>query len=262
MPKAAPRRDVNLVFIHGVNAHPTGYSQTLFQNILRHYQRLARQSGAAPEEVKEAARRFRQCELFWAHRTADLTNRFSSLQYGLTERKGKWDFLLPSLDPLVIQILHYVRDKGFHSGPMDILRIVHQQFQQAMRNRSARTVVIAHSLGSVIAFDYLFGFRKYRPVRSQSVDALVSMGSPLPLFTSAMGYVESSLRLPPRLRRWLNVLDPDDCVARYCQPHFRRLKVEDIELNCGWSPLGAHTGYWKSQDVAELLAKRLLAWGL
>jgi hypothetical protein len=261
MPKAKTS-NVNLVFIHGVNAQPTGYSQALYDNILRHYLRLSREAGKTAAEARQAARRFQQKELFWAHRTADMTSRFSTLQYGLGQRKGKWDFLLQSIDPLVIQILHYVRDKGFHSGPMDILRTVHREFQRVRADQTNPTVVIAHSLGSVIAFDYLFGFRKYRLPLRQSVEGLITLGSPLPLFTAAMGYAESLLRLPPRVRRWINVLDPDDGAGRYCQPHFKRLQVEDIELNCGWDPIGAHVGYWKSQAVAEVLAKRLLAWGL
>lgn len=261
MPKTSPG-NVNLVFLHGVNAQPSGYSQALYGSILRHYQRLAREAGKNADQARQAARHLHHKELFWAHRTADLTSRFSTLQYELNQRKGKWDFLLKSMDPLIIQILHYVRDKGFHSGPMNILRAVHREFQRLRADRANPTVVIAHSLGSLIAFDYLFGFRKYRLPHRKSVEALITLGSPLPLFTAAMGYVESGLRLPPRVRRWLNVLDPDDGAARYCRPHFKRLPVEDIELNCGWSPIGAHLGYWKSQALAELIAKRLLAWGL
>ncbi|MEW6516603.1 MAG: hypothetical protein AB1439_06870 [candidate division FCPU426 bacterium] len=254
---------VNLIFIHGVNDQATGYSQALYENILRHYQRLLREQGRTPAEAEQASRRFYQKEVFWANRTSDLTRRFLTLQYRLGRRKGKWNFLLQGIDPLMIQILYYIKDKGDKkTGSMGILRAVHREFRRSWTTPRGKNVVIAHSLGSVIAFDYLFGFRKYRLPARQSVEAFVTFGSPLPLFTTAMGYVESPVQLPRNVRRWINILDPDDSVARYCRPHFKRLSVEDIEMNCGWTPIGAHTGYWRSQPMAELLAKRLLAWGL
>lgn len=253
---------LNLIFIHGISAQPTGYSNTLFRNILKAYKAQLKKRGLTRPAITQAARRLVQKEILWAHRTTDLSNRFLTMQYRVAPRKGKWNFILKGIDPLVIQTLFYVKDKGHKTGPMGVLKTVHREFKRACNNRPENVVVIGHSLGSVIGYDYLFGFRRYKLDPRRTVDAFITLGSPIPLFTSAMGYVENPVSKPKNLKRWVNIIDPDDGVARFCGRHFKKFAIEDLELNTGWDPIGAHTGYWKSGAVAENIAKRLIAWGI
>ncbi|MBN1595582.1 hypothetical protein JW933_06615 [candidate division FCPU426 bacterium] len=248
----------NLIFIHGVNSQPTGYSNRLYKNILTFYQQGLLKQGATRQAASKASRQLVQKEILWAHHTSNWTNRFLTLQYPLQPRTGKWNFILKAVDPLVIQILHYVKDKGHKKGPMDMLKHIHESFREACANRPDNIVVIAHSLGSVIAFDYLFGFRKYKYTGHHPVVAFFTLGSPIPLFTSAMGYVENPVKRPAYLKKWINILDPDDGVARHCATHFRRVSIEDVEINTGWDPLGAHVRYWHTPRVAECIASQLL----
>ncbi len=201
-----------------------------------------------------------QKEILWANVTTDLTNRYLYLEYQLKRRPGKWNFLLKQIDPLVIQIMHYVRDKG-HSrdAPMDILKSVDRSFKSASLDKPDKTVIIAHSLGSVIAFDYIFGFRKrYQLNRKINVEALITLGSPIPMFTTAMGFVDSKIKLPRNVKRWINILDPDDGMARFCRSFFKNIPVKDVKVETHWGPIRAHIGYWNKLNVAETIAKILL----
>ncbi len=251
-----------LVFIHGVNDQTTGYSNRLFGEIVRAYVAGLIEQGASKADAQARAKQLVQKEILWADVTTDLTNRYLSLQYALKGRSGKWNAILRPIDPLVLQILYYVKDKGHKRGPMAILKEVDEAFRRACADRSEQVVVIAHSLGSVIAYDYLFGFRKHRVPPGVTVKALITLGSPIPLFTAAMGFVDNPVELPKNVERWVNVLDPDDGVARFCEPYFKSGIVRDVTVNTGFAPLGAHNGYWRSRAVASLLAEQLAELGV
>ena len=164
------------------------------------------------------------------------------------------------VDPLVVQIMYYVKDKGHKKGPMSILKDIDYDFNKACSNKPDKVVILAHSLGSVIAYDYVFGFRKYKLNPKICVEALITLGSPIPLFTSAMGYVDNKITLPKNVKRWINILDPDDGVARYCKPYFRNIAIEDRIVNTSWAPLSAHAGYWKAKGVADVIADKFREW--
>lgn len=251
----------NLIFIHGVNSQATGFSNALYKNILKSYKKGLIKNKVSETEAENKAQALIQKEILWADVTTDLTNQYLTWQLDIAKRPGKWNFLIKQIDPLVMQILFYVKDKGDKkTGSMGILKEVADDFEKVCSNKADKAVIITHSLGSVIAFDYVFGFRKYKLGPKVKIEALVTLGSPIPLFNAGMGHVESEAAFPPNLKRWVNILDPDDGVARHCRRYFKNLKVEDVEVNTGFGPLSAHAGYWKSQRVAELIAANLIKW--
>ncbi|MFE7032409.1 serine peptidase [Streptomyces sp. NPDC057621] len=74
------------------------------------------------------------------------------------------------------------------------------------------TVVIAHSLGSVVAYETLWAHPELQ------VDLLVTLGSPLALPHAVFprlqpAPVEKKGRRPPNVTRWVNIADPGDLVA-------------------------------------------------
>ena len=79
---------------------------------------------------------------------------------------------------------------------------------------------------------------------------------------SAEGFVENTVRLPRNIKRWINMLDPDDGVARYTRRYFKNIKIEDKEINTGWDPVGSHSSYWKDRDVARSIADSLIQWNI
>lgn len=249
----------NIIFLHGVSSQTTGYSNTLYKNIIKSYIAELLKGGVKEQEAIEKAKSLVQKEILWADITTDLTNRYLFLQYILNKKPGKWNIFLKSIDPLVMQILHYVKDKGHKRGPMTILKKVHQAFKSACANNPDKIVIIAHSLGSVIAYDYICGFRKYKLRSNETVEAFITLGSPIPLFTSAMGFVENKFKWPKNVQSWVNILDPDDGIARFCGPFFKNIRVQDMEVNTGFGPLSAHTGYLKSKEVSRAIAKKLVS---
>lgn len=249
---------MNLIFIHGVNSQATGYSNDLYKNIIKSYIGQLEESGLSQAESRAKTKVLLQKEILWADITIDLTNRYEFLQYDLNKKPGKWNFLLRNFDPIVMQILYYVRDKGNKRGPMTILKRVHESFKNACLNKPDSIFIIAHSLGSVVAYDYVCGFRKYRLNPSINVKSFITLGSPIPLFTSAMGFVENKFKWPKNVKSWINILDPDDGVARFCSSFFKNVKVQDIHVNTGFGPLGAHIGYWKSKEVSRVIAEKII----
>lgn len=250
----------NLIFIHGVNYQVTGFSNVLYQNILKLYIKGLIKNNISTTEAQDKAQGLIQKEILWADVTTDLTNQYLTWQFSISKRHSFWNFIPKKIDPLVIQILNYVKDKGDkETGLMNILKAVNDAIESACSNNLDNVIIIAHSLGSVIAYDYVFGFRKYKLNPNINVEALITLGSPIPIFTSAMGHVENLITLPLNVKRWINILDPDDGVARYCKRYFTKINnLEDIEINTGWNPLNSHLNYWNSIRVARFIADKLI----
>jgi hypothetical protein len=113
----------------------------------------------------------------------------------------------------------------FHVFAMAVMREVpaylgkgNAHRRQAARDEVAATIqkanasiVLAHSLGSVVAYEALWAWPKI------TVDLLVTFGSPLGI----RGFVFDRLdpkpaktgRRPPGVRRWVNIADPGDICA-------------------------------------------------
>jgi hypothetical protein len=161
----------------------------------------------------------------------------------------------------------------------------------ALGDVDAPLVVVAHSLGSVIASDYAWDAqhpetgraRGANPFeRMETLAGLVTFGSTLPLFTLALPRVVAIA--PPRaspglteavrrVARWDNYYDPDDVLGwplKTIAPggplapgeHAYADAVDadhPIEVGgplTGWSPL-AHTAYWSDRDFLDPVAARI-----
>lgn len=247
---------MNLIFIHGVNQQTTGYSRGFYNLILKNYKGILAKKGCAQKEIDEKASQLVQKELLWADTTADLTNRYLTFEFGPKKKSFLCNLIAPGIDPVVIQILYYVKDKGDkNSGVMNILGRVDNKFKEYQKDGMKDCIIVAHSLGSVIAFDYVFGFRKYKLDPSVNVKAFITMGSPIPIFTTSMGHIESDLKLPANVNQWVNILDKDDAIARYCVPFFKNIDIREIEVDTGINPMKSHGFYWKSKQTAKKVAE-------
>ena len=250
---------INVIFIHGINYQTTGYSNWLFRNILCEYGKILKKKGIAQEEIEQKKAQFIQKEIIWADVTTDLTNRYLNLEYELFgKKKGLWNWASKKVDPLALQIMYYIKDKGDKaSGDMGILWKVDQAFHSSTQEAND-IIVIAHSLGSVIAFDYLFGFRKYFLDPKINVLSFITLGSPIPIFISAMGHVESELTLPANVKSWHNLYDNEDGIARRCKPFFSKIDVKDTSVSTGFFPISAHVKYWQNKQTASKIAKIMI----
>jgi endonuclease G, mitochondrial len=93
----------------------------------------------------------------------------------------------------------------FFGGDGDAMRAV---VRKALTGIDGPVVVLAHSLGSIIAYDVLREFDD----RDLAVPLLVTVGSPLGV-TEVQDLVTNPLEVPAVVGRWLNVSDLRDLVA-------------------------------------------------
>ena len=73
-----------------------------------------------------------------------------------------------------------------------------------------------------------------------------------------MGHPDSDLSLPAFIKKWVNILSPRDGIARYMKPFFRNIPILEHEVSTGFFPISAHTGYWKDDLTAEIIALEVL----
>jgi len=133
--------------------------------------------------------------------------------------------------------------------------------------------IIAHSLGSVVAYDVcaLFGTRYRDMVRGLGLSNLFTMGSPLALFTlmqyggAAPHYAERGVYLdrPDGSGRWINFYDQQDPIAfplRDVYPPLlgvqgRDYVIRDCRVQTG--TFHAHLNYFTNDGIAREIAYRL-----
>ena len=288
--------NLKLIFVHGVNDQATNYSHGLYEMVVESCRTKLERSGHADE-----IERIVQHEVFWANLTTDLTNRYEQLasfqaQYKFSlfllaicpiallvflmkfhffrKRVAPWlkQKIVQGVDPLAIQIMHYIKDKGDKgTGDMNILKDFDQNIKRIFSKNNEdvgynpapgegkNSIIIAHSLGSVIAFDYVMGFRKeYALDKNITVRSFITMGSPIPIFTSAMGHPDSDLKLPFTIKRWINIINPLDGIARSLPLFFRKIPIVEKQVSFGTDPISAHTGYWQDRRTAEIIADEVL----
>jgi len=255
---------LKVIFIHGVNEQTTNYSQGLYLKILDSCRDKLQLKGLDSSKIDDILQRVIHHEVLWADLTTDLTNRYLQLEY---EQKPRmfWNFLTRPVDPLGIQIMQYIKDKGDkYSGKMSLLKELDHDLRRIFSwsdvgkdtepPQAHNVIIVAHSLGSVIAFDYVMGFRKECQMdKNISVRSFITMGSPLPLFTSAMGHPDSELELPRHVKKWVNILSLKDGIARHMKPFFRKIPIEEHYVSTGLFPFQAHSGYWRDGGTASII---------
>jgi hypothetical protein len=261
-------RNLKLIFVHGVSEQTTNYSQGLFMRILEACRQRLRAEGKSEEYIRNVLDLVVQHEALWVNFTTDLTNRYLQLAYPTTP--WFWGKLTRPLDPLMVQILEYVKDKGDKgTGVENILAGFDREVQRIFGytdigadpapHEGHNAIIIAHSLGTVIAFDYIMGFRPTHELdRRIKLHSFVSMGSPIPIFTSAMGHPDSDITLPANVGNWTNIRSLRDGIARPLAPFFRNIPIEEHIVRTKFLPISAHSAYWRDTTTAQIIATQVL----
>ena len=143
----------------------------------------------------------------------------------------------------------------------------------------APLTVIGHSLGSVIASDFVWDHTRDAPQPHYLTDHhlalknMILMGSPVALYAlrdnpsedkeKLAASLDSPVQVDPEGGLWLNLVDPQDPIAFPLQPirSYDRAGVIDCQVRAGswlttWNP-ASHVGYWRSAEVAELIGHKL-----
>lgn len=169
--------------------------------------------------------------------------------------------------------LYYQLRTGFASEyVMDIVGYLNPEAKHMIQERIREelsfingdkepVVFIAHSLGTVIASDFIWDTQKNKDFGRFQLSHFFTMGSPLALFALRFGaeLFNKPIQIDDPHGCWINILDKDDPIAYPLKPlnkEYDAAVLEDKEVNVG--PFGiAHVQYWQNRDVHKIIAGRL-----
>ena len=121
----------------------------------------------------------------------------------------------------------------------DVRNRVRDRLARALqRHEDKRVCLIAHSMGSIIAYDVL----RMLEQRPPGIDHFVTIGSPLglPIVTQHVREEFSNTTVPRQVRQWTNLADPGDKVALDCsladdyRPTPGGIRVQDDLVHNGY----------------------------
>jgi hypothetical protein len=147
-------------------------------------------------------------------------------------------------------------------------RDVQERLRERLRSAQARggeIMLIAHSMGSIIAYDVLR--RATRTLRGLRISHFVTLGSPLGL--GGIGeIVAGALRVPECVARWSNLADPRDYAAEWntrlandYRANRSGVVVSDRLVSNGYANRSGKPnphkiyGYLRTPEMSELIAE-------
>jgi hypothetical protein len=270
---------VAVCIIHGIGRQPADFAKGMMQALMERCQPLCG-DGLVMETVHWAPVTQAAEDTLWQR-----LQQGGPLNYS-TIRRFLIDFLA---DAAAYQIA---------PGDRQTYDAVHAVFASTLRRLAQRAgptaplIVIAHSLGSIIASNYLYDLQVAPArdliapsVREQMADtplergetlcSLFTLGSPIAFWSLRFSDFGMPISVPsPRLSQhyhflpgeWVNIYDRDDVLAfplRTLNSAYATAVSADCEIDSGgllerWNPL-SHLAYWRDDEVIERIAARLIA---
>jgi pimeloyl-ACP methyl ester carboxylesterase len=285
---------LNILITHGIGWGEGGknYARSLQQNIGREFERAVRRLRLRDVDKRDssAKRALRFEAVYWAPVTQDPQNALLDLMKLKGFRPMNWLNLTYQARKQLVSLLGDVI--AYESGGANLVyKAIHERVDDCARTLSERSAddqddhgyapltIIGHSLGSVIASDYVWDHTRgavephYLTDHRLSLKNLVLLGSPMALYalrnnpsadkkTLAVS-LDSPVQVDPDGGLWLNIYDRQDPIAFPLRPikSYADVGVIDCTVQSGnwltsWN-LASHTEYWNSPDVARLVAQKL-----
>ncbi|MEU1352132.1 endopeptidase [Streptomyces sp. NPDC005795] len=172
----------------------------------------------------------------------------------VTRRAMVYDRRTP--DSVVGKLITCLREVRFYLKHPNLASKVQEHVVKAFSDDTA-TVVIGHSLGSVIAYDLIRQEQIAAP--GTAVHTFVTCGSPLgiPAVRRAMNIPGPELLAMPAHVKWLNVYDPDDVVTGAAGLALGARNVTDVEVDNGNIDPHAVQAYLRTLPVARAATRSL-----
>lgn len=294
---------IPVVFVHGIGKNGPGYSQALTRGIRREFNAVLRRIlGRKVDFSPELYFLEIIWDDILAVRQGQLTEIFRK-EFLRRRQKGRIHPLVWVIVPLTVAILfpvifrnpylflifvlvaavtwkmvlEFLRTSGAAEFINDIIsyrdpsahKLIMERLREELKKLAAagfRDVnFISHSLGTVIASDYVWEEEKAGDFFGPQVklNNFFTMGSPLPLFSLQFGGPEmfnKPLVLQSASGRWVNIYDKEDPIAyplKCLNDVYDRTVLKDAEVNVGWIFGLAHIRYWRSTRVARIMAHKL-----
>jgi hypothetical protein len=157
---------------------------------------------------------------------------------------------------------------------------IHQVFAQTLHDlardagENAPLCVIAHSLGSVIASNFIYDLQRdpdekiiSDKVRTAMSGTPLERGETLADFGKPIVIPDARLKAHyPKIKgAWVNFYDADDVIGFPIKPlnhTYGKYVTEDRQVNVGgrwtsWNP-ASHIGYWTDKDILDPIADKLV----
>lgn len=163
----------------------------------------------------------------------------------------------------------------------EIHRCLAEALRANLKTGAGHLTIIAHSLGSVIASDFVYDHtvkidKAFQDSFGVSFSNFFTLGSPLVLYAmrSANGegftparlldHFDRPVRVESETGFWLNLFDDDDIIGypiRSVNAFYREAVTADLIVKVGdlltrWNPL-SHAHYWDNGGVCRIIADKL-----
>ncbi len=277
-----------IAFVHGIGRTEPGYSAWMQRAVARRFAGLIGAEAATALGGPDSS-----------HLVFEEVNWSASLQF---REDSLWARLLPDGPMRYKRLRRFMVDFAadaiaYQPAPSDrtAYDAIHREVAGCLVRLSERAgpkaplCVIAHSLGTVIASNYLYDLMKGETsfmcpsVRSimngtpledgETFSLFYTLGSPIALWSLRFPRFGEPVRFPTAaLKRhhpniepaWINVYDPDDAIGyplRVLNSAYGAAVTEDRPVDVGsiltrWNPL-SHVGYWNNGGVADAIAESL-----
>ncbi len=177
-----------------------------------------------------------------------LPRRALLLSLGLNLKENIETYLIGQLRQ---HLIGYFGDAVFYlskSSAKIRLQLERELLEISRKDKKARISLVAHSLGSVIAFDMLSDkqFQKKMRKKRLVIEDLFTVGSPLALFLLRPD-TSINARLP-LVKKWINIYDKRDVIASPLSIFFGQCKDLSVKVQDS-NPLTVHANYFNDPIV-------------
>lgn len=247
---------VAVLYIHGVGNDKAGFSEDLHDSVL---ETIALDfNWGHPVDADFVCREVCWFDVFQDQR--------SKLEGSLEAPGLTWTSARRFVLSTVAEAVAYENEVGNGAYEVVMSRVekaIHEL--QKLAGKQAPLVIVAHSLGSVIASNYIWDRQRRNrdPLDNspfehlETLKLLVTMGSPLALYAGRWKDYGTPISMGSRKAVWSNLMAPADLLAwplGSLNSKYSREVTEDATVKLGWF-LGrtpaSHVRYWKSSKVAD-----------
>ncbi len=274
---------IAVAVVHGVGSQKADFAKTFTARLKKRF--ADEIVGLATEPEQELQVR----GVYWANvladKEAELQRRFASVRLD-------WDEARKIMIELGGDALAYqLNRQGRPADSPGTYEQIHMTFAGTLRalvkdaGEDAPLCVIAHSLGTIIASNYIWDLEKEQvpePVASmntgsvlesgRTLTSLYTAGSPLAVWSLRYSDFGEPVTFPPDLidryrgapSEWVNFYDHDDVIGyplKTLNSSYEKNVTEDLAVNVGhlatgWTP-ASHVGYWNDREVVARIAEGL-----
>lgn len=275
---------IAVILIHGIGGSDENWAQPVIQKLeektLRELKNILRDK--APASISDVAV---MKSVYWKtvleQPQNDLKNILGKYFGWVVKNLGLWDSLFKwvyktfykyknmVISLFIGDIVGYMAKEG-KIGVKEKVDAAMDAIAKDIRQENTPITFVSHSLGTVIASDYIYDkMSAHRVGGVNRMDErfifsnMFTAGSPIALFSMKFNGPES-FNLPVQVEtnngRWVNFIDKDDPIAMPLKPlnaSYGRAVASDFPVEAGWFWGTAHTEYYTRTQALDLIARKL-----